>query len=404
MTNLWRDRSFVAFLSAQTLSALGDAFSLVAVPLLILDTTGSVAQLGAVTALNGVATLVAGVFAGHVADRFDRRTLLRVCDVARFLLFGSIPVVWAFGPQLWLVYLVLPLAAVFSMVFQVTYVTVVPALVPADRITEANGRLYGTYSVAYLAGPALAGLISGAAGPSAAIAVDAVTFALSALGLAFVRVRKSTVDDEARAEGRGLAVGVRFIRRHPVLWPLTVLLTVLIFFTAALDDVVIYHLKHDLRQTDSTIGLVMTAGVIGTMLASAVVARVRRRAGFGPAWIGAYTLAGVAIAAVGLAGLVPVVAVLVAVVLLCTGVAGIASMSLRQEVTPGHMLGRVTSAFWTLQLTLAPLGAATLTTAAGRFGVTATLLPSGAAVALTALAALLTPMRRTAPPPPPSPT
>jgi len=185
---------------------------------------------------------------------------------------------------------------------------------------------------------------------------------------------------------------VRFIRGHRVLLPLTILLTVLIFFTSALDDVVIYHLKHDLRQPDGVVGVVLTAGIVGTLLASAAVARVRRRAGFGPTWIGAYTLAGAVIAVIGFADRVPVVAVLAALVLLCTGIAGIASMSLRQEVTPAAMLGRVTSAFWTLQLTLAPLGAAALTVAAGRYGSGPTLLVAGIACALTALAALCTPL------------
>lgn len=400
MNGLLRDRNFAAFLSVQTLSAFGDAFSLIAVPLLILNTTGSVAQVGLVTALNGVATLVTGLFAGTVADRFDRRLLLRICDIARFLLYGSIPVVWALEPRIWLLFVVLPLAAVFSMVFQVTYVTVVPGLVPADRITEANGLLYGSYSVAYLAGPALAGLLSGAAGPATAIAVDAGTFALSALGISFVRVRRSTVDAADGAVRRGFLAGVRFLREHRVLRPLTVLLAVLIFFTSALDDVIIYHLKHDLRQPDGVIGLVMTAGIVGTLLASAVVTRLRRRAGFGATWVGTYSLAGAVIAGIGFAGHVPVVAVLAAAVLLCTGVAGIASMSLRQEVTPAHLLGRVTSAFWTLQLTLAPFGAAALTTSAGRFGSAPTLLVAGVACVLTALAARFTPLSRTVPPPP----
>ncbi|GGM61392.1 MFS transporter [Dactylosporangium sucinum] len=388
------NRSFAAFLSAQTLSAFGDAISLVAVPLLILRGGGTVGQVGAVTGLSALATLLTGIFAGHVADRFDRKLLLRLCDVARCGLYAAIPLT---GGPLWLVLTVVPLAAVFSMLFQVTYVTVVPGLVPVDRITEANGRLYSAYAVAALAGPAVAGFLSGLTSPAAAIAVDAGTFALSAALLSFVRMRPvPPVPDSG-----GLAAGVRFIRHHPVLLPLTVLLTVVLAVTSALDDVVIYHLTHDLRQPDGVVGTVMTAAVVGSLVASMVVAWLRRRAGFGPLWIGAYTLAGLCVAAVGFSRQVAVVAVLAAVVLLCSGVAGIASMSLRQEVTPAHLLGRVTAAFWTLQLTLAPLGAAGLTAAAGQWGVPATLAAGGAAVTLTALSALFTPMRRTVPPPPP---
>ena len=72
-----------------------------------------------------------------------------------------------------------------------------------------------------------------------------------------------------------------------------------------------------------------------------------------------------------MSGSVPGVAGLAAVYLGCTSVAGICSMSLRQQVTPDHLLGRVTAAFWTIHFSLGPVGVALLTWAAGRFGVEA---------------------------------
>ncbi len=60
---------------------------------------------------------------------------------------------------------------------------------------------------------------------------------------------------------------------------------------------------------------------------------------------------------------------LAALYLGCASVAGICSMSLRQQVTPDHLLGRVTAAFWTIHFSLGPLGAALLTWTAGHYGV-----------------------------------
>jgi MFS family permease len=390
---------FRALLTAQTLSALGDSFSYVAVPLLVLHSTGSVAQMGVVTGLGGAASLLTGLFAGVVVDRFDRRRLLVLCDLARFLLYASIPLAWLAGPQPWLLYLVLPLASAFAMVFQVAHVTVVPSLVPAEEITRANGRLFAASSTAYLIGPALAGLLSGRFGATAAIGVDAVTFAVSAAALSFLRLAPAATPadhDGAADEHRTLDVflaGVRFIARHPVLRTLTALLTVVSAIAFGLTDVVIYHLKHGLGQSDDTVGYVLGVGIVGTLLASALVARVRRRLGFAATWVGATALCGVAMAGIGLATSVPVVAVAATGVLFCNGVAGIASMSLRQAVTPPHLLGRVTAAFWTMHKALAPLGAAALTASAARFGVTATLATAGALCTATALLALLTPLR-----------
>ncbi|GAB3978263.1 MFS transporter [Plantactinospora veratri] len=186
---LWRSRDFPLFWAGQALSALGDSFSLLAVPLLVLHVTGSVARMGLLTGLVGAASVGAGVFAGYLVDRVDRRLLLLGCDLFRAAGYASIPVIWLFAPQLWLLYLVAPACAAAGMVFQVGYVAAVPALVGPARITRANGQLYATYAAAGIVGPVLAGLLSSAVGPTAALAVDAGTFALSALGLCFVRLR-----------------------------------------------------------------------------------------------------------------------------------------------------------------------------------------------------------------------
>ncbi|GHJ41730.1 hypothetical protein [Streptomyces sp. TS71-3] len=168
------------------------------------------------------------------------------------------------------------------------------------------------------------------------------------------------------------------------------LLSVLTFVTYGLTDLVIYLLKHDLGRPDTSVGYVLTAGTVGTFVASAVVARVRRRLGFGAVWVSAFSIAGIAVAAMGLSRSVPVIAVLLTVHLACTGIAGICSMSLRQEVTPGHLLGRVTSSFWTIHKALGPFGAAAATAAAAGFGAFAVCVAIGVTALATALSGTLT--------------
>ncbi|WP_218004465.1 MFS transporter [Microtetraspora niveoalba] len=394
-----RNRGFTIFLVAQTLSVAGDTFTMIAIPLLALKATGSVLQMGLLTGLSGTASIITGLFAGVVADRLNRRAVLITCDVARALLYALIPIVWLFGPQVWLLYVIVPIGACFAMTFQVTYVTVVPALVEPDRITEANGRLSASYSIAGVLGLALAGAVAGAFGPSVAIAVDAASFAASALGLCFVRpgTRSATAPGPAAAPLRGFLDGAGFLWRHPVLRSLTVLLSVFGFVMLGLTDVTIYHLKRDLGQTDAAVGTVLATSSVGTVAASALVARVRRRFGFGPCWIAAHALAGIAVVWLAVAGHVaPVVALLTAVTF-ATALAGICSMSLRQEVTPDHLLGRVTSAFWTIHSALGPIGAAVLTAAAGRYGAAAVYVAAGTACLLVAVAAVFTPVRQPRP-------
>ena len=395
--SLWRDRGFTVFLAAQTLSVAGDSFALIAVPLLVLRATGSVAQMGLLTGVAGAAAVVAGIFAGILADRLDRWNLMAACDVSRMVLYGLIPLAWAFHPQVWLLYVILPVCAAIGMVFQVGYVTVVPALSGPAR--HHRGQR-----------PALRGAV-GSRGRRPAAGRPGLRAARSRRRhrgqrgqlrrLRRGRARRSPracrraarkAQTPVRPRGRSrlaapqrhpgrpprappalgppagrcpgppdaagawreLLAGARFLWQHPALRALTVLLTFFIFATYGLPDVLIYYLKHGLGQGDGVVGLVLAIAALGTVAGALAVAPLRRRLGFGRCWTGAVVLCGLAVAGLGASGSVPAVAVLAAFYLGCISVAGISSMSLRQEVTPDHLLGRVTAAFWTIHFSLGP--------------------------------------------------
>ncbi|WP_327043776.1 MFS transporter [Microbispora sp. NBC_01189] len=397
---LWKNRNFSVLLSVQTLSVMGDSFSILAMPLLVFHATGSVVQMGLLTGSAGAASILSGIFAGVLADRVDRRALLIACDVVRALVYGLVPLVWIFSPQVWLLYVVVPIGAALGMVFQVTYVAVVPGLVADGQIMKANSRLYGTHSMASVAGPVLAGLLSAAYGPSTAIAADAASFAVSAVGLCFVRPRprSATADaPTARAGWKDVLVGARFLWGHPALRALTILLSFLTFLTLGLTDLIIFHLKHDLGQPDSAAGYVLASAAVGSVVAAAFAGLARRSLGFGACWIGSYALCGAAISFIGLSANVATVAVLATVFLFCRGIAGICSMSLRQEVSPDRLLGRVTAAFWTIHAALGPIGAALLTWGAARYGVAVVCMTAGISCLTIALCATLTPIRHPRP-------
>jgi MFS family permease len=392
-------RDFVLFWAVETLSTFGSSFSVIAVPLMVLHATGSVTQMGLLTGALSVATLASGFFAGVVADRFDRRRLLILCNAAQAALFGVVPLVWLFATPVWLLYVVVPLTGVFAMLFRVTYVTVVPQLVDADQLTQANGRLSASFAATQVIGPVLAGVVSGQFGPAAAIAVDAATFVLAAIGLLFVRLRPAPAADEHVLPEKvsfwgEFTGGARFLWRHPVLRAMLVLLTMMIFFWQGLVDVVIFYLKHDLGQPDRTVGYVMAVAALGTVAGALIVARVRRLIGFGMSWIGSTMLAGLSVAAIALTHSVVGVAVFTTLAFAVSAVGGICSMSLRQEITPSALLGRVTSAWWTIHFSLGPIGAAVVTATASHFGVSLVIGVCGLVILLISACGLLTPIRQ----------
>ncbi|MEV6447965.1 MFS transporter [Amycolatopsis sp. NPDC051716] len=408
---LWRDRNFAVFWAVQTTSALGDAFALVALPLLVLQATGSVAQMGLLTGVAGAGAIVTGLFAGMVVDRTDRRRLMIWCDVARAVLYGAIPVCWAIDPQVWLLYVVMAFASVFSMLFQVGYVTAVANLVDRDRIVEANSRLQTTDAVAHVAGPVLAGAVAASLGSTVAIALDAVSFAVSVAGLVSIRLRSRAVDPGEAPAWRDVrtsfVTGLRFLWASPVLRAVTILLTVITFLSLGLLDVFIYRVRTELGHGESAVGYLLGFAGAGTILGAALTARLRRRWGFGACWLTSYVVCGIAVAVLGVTGGLAVADGAALAYGAGMALAGICSMSLRQQLTPDHLLGRVTAAFWTLHSALGPIGAVVLTALVAQFGARGPLLAVGGVFLVVVVFGLFSPIRQRDPQPaeaPPDPS
>ncbi|MCF3182549.1 MFS transporter [Streptomyces polychromogenes] len=407
---LWRNRDFTVFWLGQALSVIGGSLSLVALPMLVLEATGSLVQMGLITVVTGATGILTGLFAGHVVDRSDRRRLMIVCDLARAVLLGAVPLVWlTAGPLMWPLYVLTVLVTALKTVFDVAYVTAVPQLVGTGELTAANSRLMGTFALGTLAGPIAAGFITAGPGGEWALGIDGATFLVSAVSLRWVTFgRHAQPADETPAPAPAspggrlrevFAVGFRFLWGHALLRPLTVLLTLLTFVTMGATDLLIYRVQEDLRQDAATLGYVLAVSGLGVIAAALAAGRLRRVLGFGPCWLGAVGLIAVAVAGVGLSGSVPVIAVLGAVFMFGTTLGGITSMTLRQEVTPDALLGRVTSAFWTVHNAAGPVGAAVLTGLGARYGVPAVSVAGGVLCLLILGAGLATPLRSARRPP-----
>ncbi len=392
--SLWTNRNFNIFWAGQTFSAIGDAFALIALPLLVLQATGSVAQMGLLTGVFGLGGVVANLFAGVVVDRVNRRHLMIVTDLGRLVAFGSIPLCWTWcGPQVWLIYLVVLLGSLMGAFFQVSCITAIAGLAESSQLTSANGRFQTTQGVAFVTGPMLAGLVSANFGPAIAIGFDSLTFGVSAISIWFVKL-KAVPPNTASAIGlrQEWLVGLRFLMRQPVLRTVTILLATMALISTAGLDLFIFHLKHDLGQDDNAVGLVLGLASIGSIISGIAVAWLRERSGFGVCFLGGMALSAVAML---LIGFVPSFA-LVALMAMCftagSTLQGVSSISLRQQITPAYMLGRVTSIFWACTSILGPLGAAIAGAIAEQIGAPPVLFMIGLLGLLLSFFGLFTPV------------
>jgi MFS family permease len=403
---LFKNPDFVCFWLGQGASALGDAFAFVAMPLLVLDLTGSVAHMGNVTALACAAHITMSLVAGVIVDRVDRRVLMIATDLLRMLLFAALPIAFfARGAGVWIVYAVAGLGAALGNLFLVAHTAATKSIVRPDELARANSRIQATQALAFAVGPMAAGVVCARFGAAWAIAVDAVSFGVSAASLAtvrFGRAQGASMGAAAPAGGvRDLATGLRFLSAQPVLRG-TIALQVFVGFlacagmNAAVVDLFVFRLRHDLGASDRAVGITLGGAALGALAGALLSPRVRRRF-----HSGACLLSGTSMQAIGLgvAGLVEgPYAVLLGAMLWAMGltVRAVVNISLRQELTPDALLGRVMAAATTVVFGAATVGAVVVTRAAAALGAGPTLAVTGATLGLVVLVATTRPIARAA--------
>ncbi len=196
---MWRRRDFMLLWGGQSVSEIGSAVTIVALPLVAVGVLHATTfQVGLLSAAGTACFLLVALPAGLVVDRVAKRRLMIGCDLARMLILGSVVVAGALGAlsmgQLYAVALLTGLATVF---FDVAYQSYVPSLIERQQLHDANGKLGATQAFAQVAGPGLGGALYGLV-KSGAMAADAVSYAVSTLSLALIRTR-----EPARREAGG---------------------------------------------------------------------------------------------------------------------------------------------------------------------------------------------------------
>lgn len=171
---------FRALWSAQMLSVVGDQLAQVALAVLVYDRTGSALLTGLTYALTFLPQIVGGPVLASLADRFPRRTVMIVCDIARVPLVALMAAPgMPFAALCVLLFFVQLVAAPFAA----ARAALVPDVLPGDRYVLGTAVTNITHQAAQVLGFAVGGAVVGVVGTHNALAIDAATFAVSALVL-----------------------------------------------------------------------------------------------------------------------------------------------------------------------------------------------------------------------------
>jgi MFS family permease len=366
-------------------------------PLIAVGLTSSPTAVAGVTVMLTLAWPVFGLVAGSIVDRADRRRVMLVVSAIRVGVLAFVTVTILTGTiSMPVVYAAALILGVGETLVDTALTSIVPALVPADRLESANGRITAGQTVTNtFVGPPLAGALLGF-GWAVVTSVAAVLYASAVIALALVRgsyrAAPEPVDARrpARRRANDLTEGLRALWRQPVLRRLTLFTAAMnVWWAAWTALIVLYALAPGpLGLTSFGYGVLLTAMAVGGVLGALVSARLVRAVG---------TRSALALDLVGTALLLGVPAVATHPILVGASVfvAGLGASvwvvlvaSIRQRLTPDALLGRVYSASRVISWGALPLGATAAGIAAEFVGIR-TVFGFGAIVSIGLIVAFL---------------
>jgi MFS family permease len=355
---LAQNRDFRVLLTSQGISSLGDGVSFAALPLLVLALTGSGFAMGVVGALQTLPDLFLGMVAGAIADRSDRKRMMFLADLGRAGLTALIPISVALGgPTMAVILLVAAPTSILRSFFLAGYTASVPALVGRSQIGRANSYFEAVYSAGYIIGPAIAGVLAATIGPGPTLAIDALSFALSALGLLLVRRDlRAPVDRPRRRLLTEIREGIDFIAAEPTLRTVILFWGATSILLAPLVTALAVHVTRDLGEPPSVLGLILASYGVGTVIGSLLTARRIGRGRVAEILLGGNLVIGLALVVVAVSVATPLQVGAAFVAGIAQSMVLVTYITLRTAYSPDDLLGRIGSTARSISLGLQPIG------------------------------------------------
>lgn len=344
---LLADRDFRLWFLSRLASFGGTAGTAVALPLLTYQSTGSPAVTAAVAGLEALPYLLFGLLAGAAADRLRRKAMMVGADIGCALLLTTVPVARMFDALApWHVLVVAFGIGCGFCWFDSAAWGAQARLVGRARLPEANSLILSVDVVVGIAVPAAAGLLAAATDPAWVLAVDAASYVVSAVLISRLRASLDPDPDAVPVGGRlraQVGEGLRYLWRQPVIRTLSLTGFGFNLSAGGVFGLLVVHAREVLGMTaaDARIGLLYTAGAVGSLLAARFLPALGRRLGQGPLSIGAYGLYSVALTGLVVAPLFVAALCWWVVWEFARTTANVNGITVRQQLTPDEMQGRV---------------------------------------------------------------
>jgi DHA3 family tetracycline resistance protein-like MFS transporter len=344
--------------TGQTISQFGDGVALVALTLLVLDTTGSASKLAWFVAARTTPLVIFLLVGGVIVDRFSRRILLLVSDTVRAVLTGLLVLLIATGHLHFVDLLVFAvLFGTFDALFMPAITAITPEIVPEELLPAMNAvRPLSNNLMGGMIGPAVGGAIA-AASTAWAIGVDGVTFLISASALWLMKPTPTPTRTPGTSMLTEIKEGVRYVRTTR--WMRSNLLAAGVINAVLFSPMFVllpFYLRHTLHDSKLMVGYAFAvsglAGAAGALIAASQKTPRRRVRVMITYW----TIASLTLVIIGFVTNYWEILIVVIVVSPLLILGNVIWESMMQTEVPRELLGRASSVDWFVSLGLAPMG------------------------------------------------
>ena len=387
---LLRHRDFLLLFAGQGISRLGDGLYTAAIAWLAWSLTHRPGAVALVTVAAYGPTFLATLIGASYADRYDRRRLMIATDLVRAAVVAVAPLLLAFGVlNLTLLVAAAALLSLIGAPFAPARNAIVPQIVPAERLLEANGLLQVAFRAAFFVGPLLLAPLLAIASLELVLALDVLAFLASAATLAAIRARPAAPAGQPIGLRADLAAGLAVLRAEPdVLIVITTFILALLAASGFLTVGVVALVGEGLAGNGGDYGLLLGIAGVAEVLGALALARLPLR-NLALTGVLAWALLGAFRFPLGLAETPLIAAVLLAMTGFASALTDIPLIALVQQRIPGRHLAKALG-LWEAgiagALAVSPfVAAATIE----QIGVRSAFMLSGAAlIALAATAAI----------------
>jgi len=356
--SVFRNRSFTLLWIGQLISSMGSALTTLAASILVYRLTGSALSVGLMLIATSSPTIVIGLIAGVIVDRYDRKRIMLISDLLRAVLILLIPFLIPLNIN-WL-YVIVALTSGIAQFFDSAHASVLPEVASDEELSAANALMAISSVGSTTIGFAAAGIIASSLDINWAFYLDGFSFLVSGLLILFTSVPALPVVENTsfHAIRENLQAGLRVVGTVPILRSLFIVVAPIFLIFGLQNSLLLPFSIRELNATEFHFGLQQAAEAIGVALGSLGMVRFADRIREGQ-WLAiSYLSMAVATLIYSLSSVVSIAIFLMGVSGLLNAPSFIGRQLVIQRATPRAMRGRVNSAFFVVRDVMFVIGMA----------------------------------------------